>query len=390
MYGEDLCNQLLKSFSQRIVETFTNAVVSKASVDNFVVLYKAATNFDEINDLLESITRLLKEPINVAAEVINITCSIGVLIYPTGGTTYKDIMANLELAKFVAKKDGGDRYVIFDDEVKEKEESNLAFFNEVRRAANNNEFCLLYQPIINIKDKTIFGFESFLRWNHPSLGMITPEKFMNILIESGDINYITKWGVEQLIKKMLDVYRETGNDTFCMTQNLSPTQLMSETIVDEMRKVINHYHFNPNRIVLEVLEYSMYDKVEIIRRNLLKLRDLGFRISVDGLGLDYVTLSQIQKEPIDILKLARTFVEEIDDNYMKQKFADMLVNSASELNRIVVAEGVETDEQLKYVVKNSINYVQGYFFSKPIDDQYVVSYMKEQRYAVQIDEVIYK
>lgn len=382
-YGAERCDTLLKMFADRIIKAFdAECSACRIGGDRIAILYKGEAEYNNIDDIAHEAMEIMREEYPIATEEeIKVTSSIGVALYPICGATYKELMQSLELATYVAKRDGGNRYVVSNSDMKEEETSNLEYFKEVRRAMDNNEFCLYYQPIINMRERKIFGFESFLRWNHPTLGVLTPQKFIHVLEHSGDINFISKWGVEQLFKKIQEIQRETGNDQICMTHNLSTKQLMSETLTDDLRKLIHKYKIDPKRIVLEVIEYAMYEKVEIIKINLLKLRDLGFKISVDGLGLDYSTLSQIEKEPIDILKLDKEFLENIEDNYMKEKFVEMLVESSTRLNRIVIAEGIEESKHVKYVLDNKILIGQGYYFSKPFDESLLMPYITEGSYG---------
>lgn len=381
-YGTERCDMILKTFAERISKVFEgHSIAARIGTDKIAVLYKSEAEYSNIDDIMSNAIDYVKETYVVGTgEEINLTCSVGVALYPTCGNNFKDLMQSLEIANYVAKRDGGNRYVVYNKDIKEEESSNLEYFKEVRRAFDNNEFCLYYQPIINLQERKVFGFESFLRWNHPKLGVLTPDKFIHVLEHSGDINYISKWGVEQLIKKIIELDQKTGNTEICMTHNLSTKQLMSDTLIDEMRKLLHKYKIDPKRIVLEVLEYAMYEKVEAIRLNLLRLRDLGFRISVDGLGLDYATLSQIEKEPIDILKLDKEFLEDINNNFIKEKFVEMLVASSIRLNRIVVSEGIEQANQVRYVLDNGIIYGQGYFFSKPFEDSLLSLYLTEGSY----------
>jgi len=311
--------------------------------------------------------------------------SVSIALYPTCGTTYKALLRSLELTNYVVKRNGGDNYMIYSSDIDSKETSNMDYFNEIRTAIDDGQFCLYYQPIIDIRQKKLLGFETFLRWNHPTQGVLTPDKFIKMLETSGDINYISKWGVEQIVTKMGEIQSHIGANDLIYTNNISTKQLMSDTLVEELKKLLHNTKANPHKIVLEIEDYMMYDKMDQVKLNLLRLRDLGFRISVDGLKLDYAALSQIEKEPIDIIKLDRSFLKDINNNKMKEKFVEMLVDLAEHMHRMVIAEGVEVYDHILYLEKNNIQYGQGYYFSKPFEDKFVYEFIVNKDFEDKLD-----
>ena len=222
--------------------------------------------------------------------------------------------------------------MIYSSDIDSKETSNMDYFNEIRTAIDDGQFCLYYQPIIDIRQKKLLGFETFLRWNHPTQGVLTPDKFIKMLETSGDINYISKWGVEQIVTKMGEIQSHIDANDLIITRIIFQlNSFMSDTLSRGTKKLLHNTKANPHKIVLEIEDYMMYDKMDQVKLNLLRLRDLGFRISVDGLKLDYAALSQIEKEPIDIIKLDRSFLKDINNNKMKEKFVEMLVDSAEHM-----------------------------------------------------------
>lgn len=375
-------NNILKELAKRITKVFPRtSAISRYGSDRILVLNKTEVKYVEIEEFSMALMDLLREPFELSrGEKLTISSSVGIALFPTCGSSYKELLQSVELATYVAKRDGGNQYIVYHSDMEETESSNMEYFKEVRRAMENKEFCLYYQPIIDMKDKKIFGFETFLRWNHPEHGVLTPQKFINVLERSGDINYVSKWGIEQIAKMLVEIQNKAKENDICMTVNLSTKQLMNDSIVEDFKKIIHKYKVSPNKIVLEVGEYAMYEKLDIVRINLLRLRDLGFKISVDGLGLDYATLSQIEKEPIDILKLDKEFLENTSNNYVKEKFVGMLVESAAEMNRIVIAEGIEDYNHINYVLSNSISYGQGYYLSMPFEEEKVLRYIESNEF----------
>lgn len=388
-FGNAKMEMVLKLMAQRISEVSNNYIATLLTDGKFLVLFKKEVNYDELNDDMTYLVEILAQPYQIGYnDEVNLTCSVGVATYPTSGSNYKELSQSLELASYVAKKKGGNTYSLYSANIEEEEGSNLESYKEIRRALENHEFCLHYQPIVNIGERKLLGFESFLRWNHPEMGILTPNKFIHILEQSGDINTLNKWGIEAICQEINKIDKALGNDEIIVSINLSTKQLMNENILDDFKRIVTRYKVSPKRICLEIGEYAMYEKVNSMHYNLLRLRDFGFKISVDGLGLDYNILSKIEKEPIDMLKLDKAFLEDIENNYMNEKFAEILVESSANLGRIVIAECVETTEHVNYITAHNINFGQGYYFSKPIPSEDIITYILEKSYVVLVDKAI--
>lgn len=386
LYGPSRCDQVLQELSYRITSGVEHSVVSHLNDDKIFVLVKDDVNYATVEEDVSNLIVKLKQTYENGHQTpVNLTVSVSIALYPTCGTTYKALLRSLELTNYVVKRNGGDNYMIYSSDIDSKETSNMDYFNEIRTAIDDGQFCLYYQPIIDIRQKKLLGFETFLRWNHPTQGVLTPDKFIKMLETSGDINYISKWGVEQIVTKMGEIQSHIGANDLIYTNNISTKQLMSDTLVEELKKLLHNTKANPHKIVLEIEDYMMYDKMDQVKLNLLRLRDLGFRISVDGLKLDYAALSQIEKEPIDIIKLDRSFLKDINNNKMKKKFVEMLVDSAEHMHRMVIAEGVEVYDHILYLEKNNIQYGQGYYFSKPFEDKFVYEFIVNKDFEDKLD-----
>ena len=384
--GTDNYENAFKSIAERLVYKFKgSANIAAMSDDSFLIFDKREYNYDLIEDMSQDLLDLVGDNGNLSRnENIHITASIGVATYPSCGASFKELFSNLEIAVYTANKQGGNQYIIYYNELKEEEGSNLQYFNEVRQAMKNKELCLYYQPIINLKNGSLFGFEGLLRWNHPVHGIIPPSKFITILEQSGDINYVSSWSLEQAYETLDRLQKEFPKMNLSITINLSVKQLMEEKMADDFKNIAKKYAINPANIVLEIAEFAMYEKIQTIRLNLMRLKDYGFSISVDGLGLDYNTLAQIEKEPINILKLDKEFLEDINNNYMKEKYVKMLVESQAHTNHIIVCEGVETKEAVNYIMKNDIEYGQGYYFSEPFPESSLEDYISKKDWLAKI------
>lgn len=375
--GEEQTNQVVRSIAERLVRTYKGeATICQFDKDAFLIFDKKEYNYEDLEFTAESLLDLVSGEQGVLKrENIQLTASIGVAIYPSCGNSFKELHQNLELAAYIASRQGGNKFVIYYDELKTEESSNMEYFNEVKNAMNKNELTLYYQPIIDINNKSVYGFEALLRWNHPVHGVISPAKFIPILEQSGDIIQVSRWALEELVNKQIELKEQFPTKEIKLTFNLSVKQMMSETIVEEFKKVIRKYNADPKMIVLEVDQYAMFEKMNQVKMNILRLRDIGFLISTDGLGLDYSSITQIENKPIDMLKLDREFLKDINENEMQERYVQMLEEFCNKTNKVLVSEGVETYEQLKYVEGQHIEYVQGYYFKEPFPGENIKDYI---------------
>lgn len=381
--GREEMEKLLLELGSRLVKDLPSRMtMCHYSADGFLLFSKTEFDPDSVRETAQDILDQVVRPYTVfGGEEISITISMGVVMYPTCGSNFKELMSNLELANYVSRRSGQNKFTLYYQELRERESENLAYFKEVKDAIKNKEFTLYYQPIIDLKNNDIFGFEALLRWNHPVHGVLSPFNFISILEQSGDIHWVGLWGLEELIKESLILQEKFKDKDIKLSLNLSTKQLMSDTVSDDFRKLVRKYRIDPKKIILEIGEFAMYEQVDIIRTNLLRFRDIGFLVAVDGLGLDYTTLSSIEKQPIDMLKLARDFLEDMNNNFIKEKYVGMLVDYSNTTNRLVVSEGVENSEMVEYIQKNGINLAQGYYYSAPFADSEVIHYIEEEMWT---------
>ena len=384
--GEDLLKDNIKNFAERLVSEFKGeANICQYDIDSFLIFDKNEYDYEALEDIAQKILDIVGDSYSNRNTNITLTASVGVALYPTCGTGFKELFENLELATYIAQRDGGSKYIIYYNELREKESNNLEYFNEVRGAMERGELTLYYQPVIDIKSNAIYGFEALLRWDHPTKGIISPANFIPILEQSGDISYLSRWCLNQVILKLEEIEAIFPNRDIKIGINLSVKQMVDENMVPEFSKIIKKHNINTNKIILEVAQYAMFEKMNQVRVNLLRLRDLGFKIATDGLGLDFKSISQIESKPIDVLKLDRTFLSDIEDNQIQEKYVAMLIENANKTNRTVISEGVEDYEHLEYIKKQNIEYVQGYYIAKPFDGKEVVDYIHSEEWLLKLN-----
>lgn len=318
-------------------------------------------------DLARKVINIVNRPIKIFRETnINFVSNVGICFYPKHGTKFKQLLNSLNIALHNAIKAGSNKYVIYSQDMKSEFSDNIEYHFEIKEAIEKKEFILLYQPIINIETNELYGFESYVRWQHPKHGLLAPIQFLNIMEQSGDISWIGNWGLEEVIKEYYDIKRNFPTLDIKFTVNISPRQLMDSDIAPNFGKILKRYKMQADKICLEVQEYSTYEKNNTIKNNLLRLKRLGFRIAINGFGLDYSTFSELDAMPIDTIRLDQYFFDKEKESFLKGKLTSLIVDFAKQNKKIVIAEVVETAEMLQMVKDFGIRYVQGYIYSKPI------------------------
>ena len=373
---EELATMILKNLPRR---TF----VTRYKNDEFLIFFKGMYDRDEIKDIANDILNAINHPIKLFREAtIQVTASMGICFYPQNGERLKDLMINLNLATYVSKREGGNRYTVFKEEFTETESTNLQYFQEVKNAIQEKQFTLYYQPIINVLEDTLYGFEALIRWNHPEHGVLQPHKFLTILENSGDIYWVGLWGLETVLKKQIELKKMFPHKHMAISLNISVKQLINDKIAEDFRKLLKHYQVDPSDIILEIYEFAMFEQFQIMKTNLLRLKDYGFKIAIDGFGIDYSTLSRLEKLPIDIIKLDRSFLEDDSKNYLKQQFLKLLVDYSITNDKQIISYGVENQEMLDYVKQCRLYLVQGYYYAMPMSDPDMLGYIKEESYKI--------
>lgn len=379
-FGQKEAERILEKIAKKIVDVLPKkAQLARYQMDEFIVFLKEEYTRLEYLESAKAILTIISEPIAIYHNTsIQVTGSVGLSFYPKHGNSLKQLLNSLKIAVYIAKREGGNRTVIYSDEMSETESENVEYYYQIKEAIKKKEFLLYYQPIIDAKNNKIAGAEALLRWHHPEHGVLAPFQFINILEQSGDINWVGLWGLESLIMAYNELKIEFSSYNLQLSLNLSPKQLMNESLAVDFQKIIRKHKMNAKNITLEIVEFVMFENYTVIKKNIKQLKELGFQLAIDGIGLDYNTLTKLEYLPIDIIKLDRTFVERDGDSFMKEKFTNMLVEFAKNNNRTIIAEGIENKEILDIVLAHGIDLVQGYFYSKPISIEDYKAYIKDE------------
>jgi len=389
VFGQEACNQMLKEMAARILRVLPyQATLCRYENDEYLVFVKDEDNRARLEKLASRINEIISNPYQVlVGESISISASIGLVTYPTAGSTFDELYANLQLTTYVSKRDGGDKFTNFYASIKDEEQDNMMYYREVKNAILNKEFVLYYQPIVSLGDKTLSGAEALMRWNHPTKGVQAPSTFLKVLEQTGDIKWVGEWGLENMIRTRQALIEKFPTTPLRLSLNLSTKQLLDGNLANKFIDIMNKNNARPEDYMLEISDFMMVEKIAVIKTNIYKLRDFGFKIAVDGFEVDGQSVQNIQRSPIDVIKLGRSFLKDIDNNFMKEKLLSMLVRFAQDNNRVLISEGIETAAVTKYVKEQSVFYGQGYYFAKPMSFDAFEEYIEKRQYKALLDEV---
>jgi diguanylate cyclase (GGDEF)-like protein/PAS domain S-box-containing protein len=373
--GHNIGDFLLKQVGTRINSCINESgVVARQAGDEFIILIEDVSPV-EIEAIAENILRSLDFPFMLNGNEVFITTSIGISIYPQHGTNPEALIKNADAAMYEVKYNGKNHFKYYSFEIEKSIKRRMIIINGIRKALENDEFELFYQPKIEISSNNVIGVEVLLRWNHPLYGLIPPCEFIPIAEETGIIIQIGEW-VLQTACKQYKVWEDLGIAPLTLCINVSPSQFLDPHLVKKISDVIQECNMNPQNLDLEITEsVAMYNLEEAVKK-LNQLRDIGIKLALDDFGTGFSSLNYLQRFPIDQLKIDRSFIKNVTINSQTAALVKSIISFAHGLNLIVIAEGVETAEQLEFIRSHHCDVGQGYYFSRPVPSQTVQNILK--------------
>lgn len=342
-------------------------LVARLGGDEFVILLEDIENMDEAVQVAGRILELMRSPLQLEEREIFINGSIGIVAGTSRHEKAEDLLRDADLAMYRAKQGGRGKYEIFDPLMHFQAVQQLHLENDLRKALENNQFILYYQPIVNIKTQTIQGFEALIRWSHPEKGLLSPGQFIGIAEETGLIIPIGRWLLHTACQQLSHWQTQFPTYNLKMSVNLSVRQLQG-FLLEQLEEVLNSYNINTYSLVLEITESMLVQNVEITRDLLNQIKAKGIYISIDDFGTGYSSLSYLHQLPVNTLKIDRSFVSPDKLNDRHQVIAKSIIALSKLLNLNVIAEGVETPKQFYWLKKLGCESAQGYLFSPPVPE----------------------
>src|ERR1700752_5330215 len=378
--GNASADQLLIQIAQRIKTCMRQGdVLARVGGDEFAVLLDDVSGEEEASSVATRIQQALAISFNLHGEEVYTTLSIGIALGAGYGEQVSDMLRDAETAMHQAKARGKARYEIFGRDMHGELMSRLKMETDLRRACERDELFVDYQPIVSLENQTLIGFEALVRWRHPEFGMVPPKDFIPVAEETGQILTIGQRVLESACRQAREWQTMYPADPpLFISVNLSVKQFNQPGLVENIASLLQEFQLPPRCLKLEITESVFSDNLDAAVGLLTQLRELGVQLSIDDFGTGYSSLSYLQRFPIDTLKIDRSFVTQMMENEENLAIVRTIVALAQNLGMDVVAEGVETEDQLRLLRKLECENGQGFLFSTPLDsrqlDQFIANY----------------
>ena len=382
LLGHDFGDKILVEVSKRFTELLgKDAVISRFGGDEFLLMFNDLDSRDEIGNKLNAIMSAFVTPVMVGNNEVHISMSCGIAIYPNDGNDAVTLISNADIAMNQAKQEGKNRYVFCSESMKGKIRRRAILTESLRKALDNSEFKVVYQPQVDAKTHKIRAAEALLRWvpkDSDEIGnFVSPGEFIPILEETGMILDVGRFVMEESIK-MLSTLSQMGVNSFMIAVNMSTMQFKDLSFVNFIDEKLKKYDVRPDQIDVEVTEGAYGDEYTNVSFLLGELQNLGAKVSIDDFGTGYSNMSRLSHISIDKIKIDISFVRGIGINFKDEGIIKTIIKLSQSLGCVTLAEGVETEEQLEFLKDNGCQLIQGYYFYKPLSSDEFLSIITEK------------
>jgi diguanylate cyclase (GGDEF)-like protein len=374
--GHPTGDKLLQSLAKRLVQCVRSTdTVSRQGGDEFVVLLSEIDHPQDAVSMSRRLLDVVAGATSIEKHDLHITASIGVSIYPDDGRDAETLIKNADTAMFHAKENGRQSFQFFRSAMNVQAVERQMIEEHLRRALERQEFTLHYQPKIDIATGMVTGVEALIRWTHPTLGSISPGQFIPVAESCGLIAPIGDWVLREACAQA-QAWAKAGLPMLTVAVNVSAMQFRNETFLDDLRAILSETGLDPRYLELELTEGALMKQAELTASMLSTLRESGVRVAVDDFGTGYSSLSYLRKFPLDAIKIDQSFVGQITTVPDETVIVRAIISMGRSLNLRVIAEGVETQEQLDFLKAHRCDEAQGYFFSRPVPPQELVKFLE--------------
>jgi diguanylate cyclase (GGDEF)-like protein len=366
-YGHGTGDALLKQVAKRIVAAVRETdSVARIGGDEFTVILESGRRLEDAGQVATKILDSVAEPYLVGNRELRVTASIGIAIYPLDGDSSQALLRDADIAMYSAKAAGSNNYQYFTPKMRQSVSDRMRLIDGLRRAvATGDGLRLVYQPWIHVDTGHVAGVEALARWEHPDLGMIPTERFISLAEETGLIVPLGLWAMNEACSQ-LKQWHDSGMEKFAVSINVSPRQLRRGNLAELLEQTLTRTGLDATWLKVELTERTLVEDTETARRTLDRLRAIGVAIAIDDFGTGYSSLSYLKSFPIDAIKIDREFVRDSVTDEDTATVAASMVSLAKSLRLGVIAEGVETREQLDMVRSHGCTLVQGFYISRPL------------------------
>lgn len=380
-YGHYIGDEFLKGLVNKLHATTRKSdFFARVGGDEFALICKNVKNYTEAKKIAKHLIKVCKHnPIKTSNYELKARISLGIALYPKAGQTQEELISNADIAMYHAKKLGGDQLQCFNQKLAQKYHRRAQIRRELVNAQANNELSMYYQPVIDAHSSHVIAIEALLRWNHPELGFIPPDEFIPIAESSGHIIKIGDWIIDSTIKEfsLLGPNLSAISKDCILTVNVSAVQLCSEKLVNHILQTLKKYSVPPKKLLIELTETALIENIKNLHTMLEHLGKAKVMIALDDFGSGYSSLNYLQRLPIDIIKIDREFIKDLPQDTDSLAIVKTIIELAKNINAKLIAEGVETKDQAKLLGKLNCDYLQGYYFARPMPAEELVGWLKE-------------
>ena len=378
-YGHDVGDKALQVISQFLTDCVREGdTVTRQGGDEFQIIVADDAQLSATMALAQKILAGLRKELVIEGQQITVTSSIGIAVSLTDGDSFDELVRNADTALFRAKQIGRDNYALFTERMDAEIRDKLAIQGQLRGAIARGEFEVHYQPQMCLKTGMMVGAEALLRWHNAVLGRVPPNRFIPLAEEYGLVNSIGEWVLESVCAQ-IRVWQDAGLGDIKVAVNLAAGQFANDATVPYVESTLRKFGIAPACLGLEITEGTVMGDPNKAVAALRKLKDIGVSISLDDFGTGYSSLSYLKRFPIDVLKIDKSFVDDVTTSANDAAIALSVISLAHNLNMRVIAEGVETREQVRFLTERGCDEMQGYFFSQPLNGEAFTVLLRERR-----------
>ncbi len=377
--GHEAGDRLLCAVAGRLGDCLRqDDTVARLGGDEFAALIEDLEHSDDVMPILEKLVNAMQYPFSLDGYEFFLTFSIGICLYPQDGEDVEVLLRNADVAMYRAKADGRNSYRFYTADMNARAFERLELENKLRRALERDEFVLHYQPKLDLRSGTVVGVEALLRWQHPQLGLVAPAEFIPTLEDTGMIVPVGRWVLQEACRQACS-WRESGLAHLEVAVNVSMHQFRRDDVCAVVMDALSTYAMPPEKLELEITESALMDDVGRATGSLQRLKEHGVKVAIDDFGTGYSSLAYLKRFSIDTLKIDRTFVRDICDDEDDAAIVTAVVAMAERLHLKVVAEGVETPEQLEFLRQHGCDQMQGFLLSKPMPGDALLAWLSTHR-----------
>ncbi len=364
--GHDKGDILLQKVAERLRHRLRkNDVVARVGGDEFLILMQNLQDGNTILKVAKDILEIFRKSFKFANQETYITTSIGIAVYPEDGKDAKQLIKSADLAMYQAKEKGKNRFEFSKTLFEKNLSKKIKMKEELCRALNKNEFELYYQPQVNSKEGEIIGLEALIRWNHPEKGLINPGKFIPLAEETNLIIPLGEWVIKNVCRQ-IKTWHDSGFKDIPVAINLSASHFQKPRLLNQVREILAEMDLSVDDLEIEITEQAVLEEMGNALKVLKEFKTLGVKVAIDDFGIEYSSLNYFSKFPADRVKIAMPFVQGIGINPKDEAVVRSIINIAKNLGLRVIAEGVETEEQLKFLQENNCYDIQGFYYYRPM------------------------